>query len=56
MRFTPITHSQSLSVCSQIRPPAPTPALLKTKFGAPNAFSVASPIASTSAAFETSSR
>jgi len=24
-----------LSVVSQIRPPAPTPALLKTKFGAP---------------------
>ena len=34
-RFTPSTHSQSLTEFSQTRPPAPTPALLKTKCGAP---------------------
>ena len=50
IRLTPITHSQSRSVCSQIRPPAPTPALLKTKCGAPKRSIVAAPSASTSAA------
>ena len=56
IRLTPSTHSQSFSVCSQISPPTPTPALLNTKPGAPKRFNVAAPIASTSAAFETSSR
>ncbi len=56
IRLTPSTHSQSCSVFSQIRPPAPTPALLKTKCGAPKRCSVAAASASTSAAFETSSR
>ena len=35
-KFTPSNHSQSATVFSQTKPPAPTPALLKTKFGAPN--------------------
>ena len=35
IRLTPTTHSQSRGVCSQISPPAPTPALLKTRCGAP---------------------
>lgn len=38
-RFTPNTHSQSLTEFSQIRPPEPTPALLNTKCGAPKVFS-----------------
>ena len=48
--LTPSTQSQSATVFSQIRPPAPTPALLKTMFGAPKRAFVAAPSASTSAA------
>ena len=56
MTLTPSTHSQSATVFSQIRPPAPTPALLNTICGAPKRASVAAPSASTSAARATSSR
>ena len=56
IRLTPSTHSQSASVFSQISPPLPTPALLKTKCGAPKRCRVAAASASTSAAFDTSSR
>jgi hypothetical protein len=55
IRLTPMTHSQSFSVCSQINPPAPTPALLKTKWGVPKRCSVAAARASTSTALDTSS-
>src|SRR5678809_1351330 len=34
MTLTPRTHAQSAALFSQISPPAPTPALLKTKCGA----------------------
>ena len=56
MTLTPSTQAQSAAVFSQIRPPAPTPALLKTMFGAPKRAFVAAPSASTSAAWATSSR
>ena len=56
IKFTPITHSQSFSVCSQMRPPAPTPALLNTKFGAPKRAIVAAAKASTSSDLEMSKR
>ena len=49
-----MTHSQSFSVCSQIKPPAPTPALLNTKLGTPKRCTVAAARASTSAALLTS--
>ena len=56
MTLTPITHSQSFNDVSQIKPPAPTPALLNTKCGAPNLAKTACPMASTSAALEISKR
>ena len=56
MRLTPMTQSQSRAVCSQINPPAATPALLKTKLGVPKCCKVAAPRASTSSARDTSSR
>jgi hypothetical protein len=55
-RLTPSTHSQSAMVFSHTSPPAPTPALLNTKCGAPNRCATACPSASMSAAFETSTR
>src|SRR6185295_9822741 len=56
MTLTPSTHSQSASVFSQTRPPAPTPALLKTMCGAPKRCATARPSASTSPALLTSTR
>src|SRR5205814_5827872 len=56
IRFTPTIHSQSFSVCSQMRPPELMPALLNTKCGTPKRSTVARPIASTCSALETSSR
>src|SRR5690606_5548524 len=48
-RFTPSTHSQSLTLCSQTSPPAATPALLNSRCTAPNASSVRCARRSTSA-------
>ncbi|MCY1314523.1 hypothetical protein D9M70_651820 [compost metagenome] len=41
-RLTPSTHSQSCSLFSQISPPAPTPALLNSRWTVPNAARAAS--------------
>ncbi|KAF1040252.1 MAG: hypothetical protein GAK34_03073 [Delftia tsuruhatensis] len=55
-RLTPSTHCQSSSVFSQTSPPAPTPALLNTKCGAPNCWRTSSARACIWAASDTSTR
>ena len=53
-RFTPSTHSQSLTEFSHTRPPAPTPALLNTRCGAPKRACTSAASCSICAAFDTS--
>src|SRR5262245_29153060 len=55
-RLTPRSHSQSATVCIQVRPERATPALLHTTCTAPKRSSAACASASTSAAFDTSVR